>query len=490
MASKVKRDELEKYQQNFAKTMADQDGLMKATVGNITSATTSTISSYFTNPEGNSAQIASYMNALYKKNGIVSGTIKYFQSLLTFNHSIYPEMTVKSGSEMSDDISEYIGAANLLESLNLKYYAPYFLKQTLLNGVSFFYKVSDSTNATYIQFPVEWCRVYQMSNNVLQWELDMSKLKEEQKASLPKEITSAFEQYAAGNTQDEKKWTENKWYRLSDKAMAFSLDQSIMSDGAAVSEFASLILDSIQLEKAKSNVDIKDTIDTIRILHSSIPVDKDGKPLMSSKTAKIYDSALKRSLPKGITGITSPLKITNVPLNGSGNSKSFETVKQAQEQLFLSTGTSSSVFGSSTTSSNIVKISVQKDANWLFTKVLPMFENYYNFELSKYKSASKLIWKVRFIRQSNYTFKEDMQNYEKSISMGGSRLDYLAATGMSPSEVYGKLTMEQKMLKIDSIMLPKLTSHTMSSSETGSGGVGRPPAENPTDDTDRISDSN
>lgn len=476
--------DLDKLQQNFAKSMADTGDFLKASTVSLANANATTINNLFRDPEANYGQIASYMDALYKKNGIVGGTIKYLQSHLTYNHSIYPTMDVKSGYEMSDDKNEYIEVASEVDMYNIKYYAPYFLKRVLKNGIAFFYKIQDSKGVAYLEFPTNWGRVYEINANVLRWELDMSQLDTAQ-TGLPNELQKALEQYAAGNTTDTKKWTDGKWFKIGDKGVAFALDQSVLTSGVQVSELSNIILDSVQLEKAKKNVEIMDTLEAVRLLHSEIPTDKDGKPLMSSKTAKIYDRQFKKSLPKGVAGITSPMKVTNVPLSGSGNSNSYDMVKKAQDQLFLATGTPSNLFGEDTTSSNIVKMAIQKDANWLYTTFLPLIENYYNYELSKFKTHSGMKWKIKFTRQSYYTLKEDIANSEKQLTLGGSRLDYLAATGMSPVEVYTKLMMEQRMLNIDSFMLPKSTSFTMSSSD----GAGRPETDNPTDDTVRITDS-
>lgn len=478
----TKEDKLDRFQQDFASTMSDTAGSYRSDIVNISSTNTSTIENLFQAPETNYSQIASYMTALYKKNGIIGGTVKYYQSHPTYNFSIYPTMNVKSGYEMSTEISEYIEVANHIEQFNIRYYAPYFLKETLLNGVSYFYKIQDSKGVSFMKFPPSFCRVYEMNTGVFRWELDMSKIPAGV-LTLPSEITKAKEQHVAGSTDDIKKWTDGKWYKLSDKAVAFALDQSVLEYGTSVSELATVILDSLQVEKAKVNIDIKETIDTVRILHSEIPTDKDGKPLMSGKTAKIYDTQLKRALPKGIVGVTSPMKLTNVPMNNAGNTKVYETVDKAQDQLFLSTGTPSNLFGSDTTSSNIVKLSVQKDANWIYTKVFPMLENFYNYELSKFKAVSGMTWKMKFVRQSNFTIKDDVAIAEKQLTLGGSRLEFLASTGLSPVEVYGRLLMEQKMLNIDTFMIPKQTSFTMGS-ETG-----RPSTDNPTDDTDRINDA-
>lgn len=463
---------------------------MRGSTVSLSTATSAQITKLFEDPVANYGTIAAYMSALYKKNGIVSGTIRYFSSLLTYNHSIYPTMNEKSKyGELPNDYSEYLEAANFIGNYNIYNYAPYFVRQVLIKGIAFFYKISDKKNVTYMEFPTEWGRVYEMSEDVLKWELDISKLKDDIAESLPNEIAKAYNEYKAGSTKSDK-WVDGKWYKLSDKAVAFTLDKEILSNGVAVSEFANLAIDSIQLEKAKDNIEIQDELDTIRILHSKVPTDKDGKPLMGVKTVKIYDNSLKRALPKGIKAVTSPMALENIPLNGAGTTKSFETAKRAQEQMFLATGTPSNLFGGDTKSSNIVKMSVQKDANWAYLSIIPMLESYYNYEFSKFKSRSKMIWKVNILRQSNFNIKEVVDLLASQLSNGGSRLDYLASTGLTPVSAVMKLLMEQQMLNIDSIMIPKSTSFTISGSESeSSGDVGRPTTDDPTDDTDRINDS-
>ena len=83
-------------------------------------------------------------------------------------------------------------------------------------------------------------------------------------------------------------------------------------------------------------------------------------------------------------------------------------------------------------------------------------------------------------------------------------MDYLAACGLSPIEVISRLTFEQA-IDIDSLMVVKQTSNTISSKgqNTGNNGpkapagitnpnkgkIGRPETDNPTDDTDRLDDA-
>lgn len=475
----------EDYYKKFSSSNADYKSNLKGTVTSVSNVTVETISSLFQNPETNSATIGSYMEALYKKNGIVSRTLNYLMAHPTYNHNLYLELTSDSGANVPSDSTEFIEAASYLEKYNIKYFAPYFIKQTLINGMSFFYEISDKKGFSYMEFPISMCRIHRIENGVFRWMIDTSKLKAEMVSYLPSEIVKA---YQSTEKTDIKKWVDGKYYILSNKAVAFCFDMSVIKNGGlAISEFAPLLVDSVQVEKAKLNVDIKDNIDAVRIVHAKIPVDKDGRPTITADQASKWDSALKKNLPSGIVGITNPFELDNITLNGSGNSKAYSTVNDAESQLFYATGTSSALFGDNTTSSNIVKMSVLKDAAWIYTKVLPLLTNYYNEALTGFKSKSKVLWKINFIRQSYFTLDDDIKRYKDAITVGGSRTDYLASMGSSPLEIYSKLLMEQTMLNIDDIMVPKPTSFTLSGDQTEN--AGRPETSTPTDDTDRINDA-
>lgn len=469
----------------------------------------------FSNPLDNYARIAGAVEELFNTNGVIRSIVKYLQSHVTYNHSIYP-IANQDNIHMSDNPAEYIDIANQVENYNIKYFAPYFVKEILIKGIIFLYEIGNDDSISYLQFPTSWGRVYEMDNGLYKWEIDISNIREVDEELLPDEIVKAVETFANGNTDGDDWSKDGKWYRLSDKAFAMTLDPSVMSSGVAISELANTLLDSAALENAKRNVDVKDELDTVRLLHAKIPIDSDGKIKMSPQLAKQYNMQISRSLPEGIKSAVTPLELSNIALNGGGTPNAYEMVDKAEEKLFLATGTPSNIFGAETSSSRIVQFAIQKDANWIYTNVFPALENYYNYRLRSMSTESGMRWKVKFIRQSYYSMKEDIANMQAQLSFGGSRLDYLAAIGMDPAEVIGKLRMEQEMLDIDSIMTPKPTSYTLSgegedgstqgskptgsagagtkkpktpSNVGGSGEVGRPETDIPSPDTERQRDA-
>lgn len=469
----------------FAQSPSDPTELLRREVTQTTNVTKTQLNQYLGDPLANYLEIANLMNALVHGNGIIKNAIRYNSSLLTLNHMIVPKLNTKTGADISKaTIEEYVDATNFIEAFRIKRFAPYFIRQTLLNGYSLFYKEEDSNGIEYIEFPIRFGKIYTRENGVYRWAIDVDAVEsliEDVPNMLPAEIANAV----GSSSRDGDDWIDETYFKLKDKSVAFCFDDEVLSNGGvAVSEFSHLISSAIQLENARGKLEIKDNLDSIKLIHSKVPTDKDGKVQMDAPTATKYHKNMKNNLPAGIVAVTNPMELTNVALNGSGDAKAYESVSRATTSLFHDIGTPESMFGGTTTSANITKLSNLKDVAWFYSFVLPVLEDYYTYEMSKFKSAAGLIWSVKLLRQSIFTKAEDVKDSDKQMAVGGSRLENLAQTGYTPSQVVGLLGLEQQVLNIDSLMMPKQSSHTMSGSSGGD--VGRPVTDNPTDDTDRI----
>lgn len=475
--------------EQYAALVADPKSHFKST----STATTDkdNIKNYLSRPYDNASAIAAALKKAYVASSVVGKVIDYYQSHPTYNYTVFPVLGNKVYDVDGNMQQDFIDVAYALNRLNIPTNAPYFFKETLIDGVTYFYKIEDSTGIVYMKFPSEWCRISNVTDGVYRYRIDMSKIKAEFADSLPQELQTAYQTYTGGKiSADDPKWYDSKWYMVSELGMAFTFDyNSLFNGGTAISPFANALVDSLELDKAKDNIDIKDQLDTTRLIHSKIPVDSNGEPTLDLEVAKIFDQQMRSRLPEGAVAVSSPSTITNVPLKGAGNEGVYATVNSGLEQLFVDLGVSEPLFGGPTNSSQVVKETIKKDANWIYTNLFPMLENYYNFELTQVKTKSKAPWNIKFIRESNFTLKDDIANYKDLLSYGGSRLDYLAATGSSPIKIASQLKFEQEVLDIDSLMVVKPTSNTISGNNTNNpnkGKPGRPVTDDPTDDTDRI----
>lgn len=488
-----KRKDLRIAAADFAKASVDAGSSLSLSSSSnvrIGMTTRAQIENYFADTLANAGNIAALMENLYKTNGSVQKIIDYYTSILTYNYNIYPDLNEKDGLDIGAiDLEEYLSVASAVDKYQVELYAPYFVRSALINGVAFFYEISSASGVAYLEFPISLCRVVMIEDGVYRWGIDVSGIRAEDVEEIkdfPTEIKNAIE---TGPQEESNKWSGD-YYIVGNKGFAITFDMSVIKNGGlAISPFASTILDSLEVDKAKSNVDIKDDMDAVRIVHGKIQTDNQGTPMIAPEEASDWMRILRGALPRGVATAVTPFDIENISLTGAGNQSAYNTVKDSQEQLFKSAGVPSAMFGSETTSSVIVNISIQKDANWAFEHIVPALNSYYNSVVGKVKTNSGIKWKLKVFQHSNFNKDEDLKHLKDAISFGGSRTDYMAALGMSPLEIYSKLALEQRVLDIDSIMLPKPTSHTLSGSNPTSEEVGRPKTDNPTDDTARINDS-
>ncbi|HFI0682103.1 TPA: hypothetical protein ACGO1T_000524 [Streptococcus suis] len=475
----------------YAKSMIDAKASLRGTQASVASLTADRVTEMLSNPSSNFDGIASAMEAQAIQDGLLKATLNYFSTSLTLNHSIYPDISDTKDTFKKVNTDEYLSVASYLEKYNLKFFVPYFIYRTLIKGVSFFYEIQDSNGVAYLEFPNSWCRISYLENGVYRWMLDVSKVKNDllTNPSMPKEIIKAIE---TNDKTDTKKWIDGKYLLLSDKAIAFTFDMAaLVYGGVTLSEFVSMLPNSLLANKIKQNIDVKDKLDSIRIIHGQIPTDSQGVIKMTASDAAEFAKILKMDLPDGIQVAVTPFDLDNVSLAGAGTSKAFDNLKDAQNQVIKSIGVSPQMFGEDTKSSNAIKLGITRDMALIYKKILPVFSNYYNQVLSKAKTASGSRWRIKILEQNYFTFTDDVKQYKESVSLGGSRTDYLASIGMNPLEIYTKLFMEQNVLDIDKIMKPKEMSYTLSGNSSGaeSEDVGRPKTDNPTDDTERLSDA-
>lgn len=448
----------------------------------------------------NAPQIAQFSQQQKAINGGYKRVIKYLSGLMTFDHTIYPAfqnpMDALSNAESLKE--EWYNMAIFVDRLNPKFNLPLFTERILTNGVAYMYKIEDSSGVSYQELPVALCRVSYMEDGVYRYQVDISKISDANMLDFPDEVQTSYERSKGGDKSD---LAEGKFYQVSEKGVAFTVDADVLANGGmALPSLANALVDTLRVDDVKGQMENVDELDNSKIVHSKIETNKDGRPVMELPVVKAYHEAVKKSLPDGSVAITNPFETSVMSMNGTGRDGKFALLDKAVEQFYLSTGVSPQLFADDNSSSQALERSIQVDSQWLYSTLLPMFTNYYNYEMSKAGSKG-IIWKAKFLSISHFDKNEAIKVSKDQLTYGGSRLEYLAYSGLSPLEVANMLSFEQNVLDIDSLMVAKQNSHTMSGNESGStssgassdegssGDVGRPPSDNPTDTTVRIKDS-
>jgi len=473
--------------ERFASTSANLTGQRignRSSIGNLTQAR---LKQMLQDPMSSAIQIGSFSGSMKQVNGVYKRFIKYMSSLLTFDHTIYPVFQSQENIESDKDKLQeaFMNMAIFVDKLNPKYFLPIFTEKIFTSGVTFQYKLEDSSGIAYQEIPTNLCRISYQEDGVYRYQIDLSKITETTLNIYPKEIQNAYNQYRNGQTD---KFQESKWYQVSDKGVAFTVDADVLlNGGVALPPFANSLIDVIKIENAKDQMEDDATLDNTKIIHSKIKTDDKGRPVIDLPIAMKYHEAIKKTLPKGAVAITNPFDTIGITLNGTGKDGIFALLDKSIDQLYIGAGISSQLFANDNSSSVALDKSIRVDVQWLYNYLLPLYENYYNYEIKKV-SKKGILWKIKFLRTSYFDQTDAIKTAKEVLSFGGSRLEYLAYCGMTPLEIANMFAFEQNVLNIDDFMVAKQTSNTLSGKVLNNE-AGRPKEENPTDTTVRINDS-
>lgn len=465
----------------FASTSAQKN---PTTSTSATAYTESRVKSMLQNAQSYGNQLGMYSKTVKRINGIYMRIIKYFSNALTFDHVLYPLILDFSTVDVESMNLDFNQKAIYLNKLNIQYNLPIFTEKMFTQGTVFVYKIEDKKGVSYQELPLKFCRVGYIENGVYRLQFDMSQVSTATIEFYPKEIQSAFNTYQSGSRDN---FVDGKWYQVSDKGVAFTLDTDVlMQEGISSPPLANTLINAIKIETAKDNMESTDNLDTTKIIHAQVPTDKNGRPTIELPVVREYYNALKRAMPDGSVPVVNPFKTESISLNGTGSDGKFALLDKSVEQAYIDSGVSYQLFSSDSNSNQALEKSISVDMQWLFGTVLPMFANYYNYELTKSGKKSGIEWQVKFLKISHFNRKDAINSAKEQLSNGGSRMEYLATTGLTPVEIASMLVFEQRVLNIDDFMLPKQTSFTL----TGGGEEekGRPESDEPTDKTLDIKD--
>src|SRR5699024_6712287 len=130
----------------------------------------------------------------------------------------------------------------------------------------------------------------------------------------PTEIKNAIE---SGPQENSNKWAGD-YYIVGNKGFAITFDMSVIKKGGvAVSPFASMLLDSLEIDKAKSNVDIKDDMYAVKCEHCKDRRDEHSIYMKATEEATEWSRIIRRALPISVATPVTPFDLQNMNISGT-----------------------------------------------------------------------------------------------------------------------------------------------------------------------------
>lgn len=403
-------------------------------------------------------------NYWFIKSGIYARLCRYMAYLYRYDWFVVP-ILYDEKIKVEKVIEGWYKSARLLDNCSLKYNFGEIALDVIKNGCYYGYIIRQK-NAAYIQkLPVNYCRSrYKLNNkNVVEFNL---KYFDEKFSDIvyrtkiikmfPKEIQKAYISYKKGTLKKDFNGDDAGWFVLDPEcAIKFSLNGDIPL-------FVAIIPKLIDLEEAQDLDKDKMKQQLIRLIIQEMPIDKNGDLIFDVDEAQaLHNNAVKMvGDAVGIDVLTTFADVKVEDLADHGNVSSVDQLDKVERSVYNEAGVSQNQFNSD--GQVALEKSIANDEATM-TSLLLQFEQYLDFLLKPFnKNINRLQYKAQMLPTTIYNYKDLSKIYKEQTQIGFSKLLPQVALGQSQSTVLATAMFENDMLHLEEIMIPPMSSNTMS----------------------------
>ncbi len=414
---------------------------------------------FIENPERNEKQLRSFSNHLYSMNSSYKTLIRYFANLINFHYIIEPVGINKDIDEDSFQ-QEYFEVVNTIENMNISHEMIKVLRIAYRNDVFYGYEHSSESSYFIQKLNHDYCRISGIEDGVFVFDFDFSYFDNKDKniRSYPKEFITKYLKYK----KDKKNM---KWQQLEgENTVCIKVNEDL---DYPIPPFIDIFEDVFDIEEAKRQRNIKNKMDNYMLLTQLIPVDgKNGdqnKFLIDLDTAINFHNQAMNSLPEEVGLVTSPMKIDSIKLERKDNDTN--AVGDIRKDYLNSSGINDSIFGGGSNNNASLNKAIRINEQNAFN-VLRQIERWINRKL-KYQNT-KYTFRIRFLDSTIFNSDELRKDFLNAAQFGFPvRQEVGSLFGMSPSSLSNKALLENKILDLNSVMIPLSSTHTQTVNSEG-----------------------
>lgn len=406
-------------------------------------------------------------NLFYETSGIYQRLCKYLAYLYRFDWYVIPFLGLDAEKVKSNDkiLKEFSGLLNYLDNSYLKKQFEDISLKVVREGCYYGMVVTGNDYISIQELPVNYCRSRFNSNGFPAVEFNMkyfddtfSDINYRLKVinSFPKDVVKGYMLYKQGKLVPDFPGDASGWYLL-DTATAFKINCA----GSDFPILANVIPSIIDLAEAQE-LDRKKTMQKLlKIVIQKLPLDKNGDLIFDmDEVADIHANAvtmLKRAI--GVDVLTTFADIDVADTADKNTATSVDDLAKVERGLYNESGSAQALFNSD--SNLALERSIANDEASM--KSIPQqFEFLINRVINNLLKTKKYCYKFKILETTIYNYKEISKLYKEQTSIGYSKMLPQIALGHSQSEILGAALFENNILNLTSIMIPPLSSNTMS----------------------------
>lgn len=406
----------------------------------------------------------------YESSGIYYRLCKYLAFLYRFDWYITPYV-VDAGKENQDRLLKDFSKVLLyLDKSDIKRLFSNISLDIIKEGVYYGIIVDFGDRFSIQKLPATYCRSRFFSGPDPVVELNLQffdtyfpnpQYKIKVLKTFPKDIQQAYVLYKEGKLKGDYPGDKTCWYPL-DPGISVKLSLNDNDFPSLVGVIPSIIdLDQAQeLDRQKTMQQL------LKIIIQKLPLDKNGDLIFDVDEAKdIHNNAvtmLKRAI--GVDVLTTFADIEKIDTKDSNSNTTTDDLEKVERTVFNNSGISRNLFNAdgnlAVTNSILADEASVRDIPLLFTSLL-------NRIIEKFSRRNHYEFRATILETTQFNYKDLSKLYKEQAQFGYQKILPQIALGHSQSSILATLTFENEILHLADIMIPPMSSNTMSRKDLG-----------------------
>ena len=227
--------------------------------------------SYLQQPTQNEKNLRNASEYMYHANMRYHRLIQYYAGLPTYSYIISPLNFDKSKAKPDTVRKQYIKTANKLELMNIRDECRKQINIALRRGAFYGVRRSDSASSFVQQLNPDICQITSISDGVYLFSVDMSQIKKENLDRYPEEFQAMYSAYTNGGS---------KWQPV-DPSISVCIKADPSTPEYTLPVFSAVLPQLYVINDTQALQEASGELDNYKLLSGTIPVDKDGVPVMT-----------------------------------------------------------------------------------------------------------------------------------------------------------------------------------------------------------------
>lgn len=405
----------------------------------------------------------------YESSGIYYRLCKYLAFLYRFDWYVTPYATdvSKDKDKLLKDFSKVL---LYLDKSNVKRLCGNIALDIIKDGVYYGILVDFGDKFAIQKLPPTYCRSRYYSGTEPIVELNLQffdtyfpnpSYKINILKTFPQDVQKAYVLYKEGKLKGDYPGDTTFWYPLDPE---FSVKLSLNDQ-----DFPSLvgvIPSIIDLDQAQELDRQKTMQQLLKIIIQKLPLDKNGDLIFDVDEARdIHNNAvamLKRAI--GVDVLTTFADVETINTKDNNSNTTTDDLEKVERTVFNNSGISHNLFNAdgnlAVTNSILADEASIRDIPLLFEGLL-------NRIVQKFNRKNHYEFRVELLETTQFNYKELAKLYKEHAQLGYSKMLPQIALGHSQSSILATFTFENEVLHLAEIMIPPMSSNTMSGKDLG-----------------------